>query len=121
MIRSCQLQIYSGHVQPSLWEISIIQRLPKYVICYSWPDYKWESFLSSHVVFPITLISYLPPIIILDLQCYYCNAEGSVEMMRFYFCGKDSKPFCRDIMWYCEVHAKMITADDTNVKIQVLL
>ncbi|NND86583.1 MAG: hypothetical protein HKM23_04545 [Nitrosopumilus sp.] len=49
----------------------------------------------------------------------YCNAEGYVKLMRHYFRGNDSKPYFRDIMRYCEVHAKRILSDDTNVKVQV--
>ena len=50
----------------------------------------------------------------------YCNAEGYVKVMRHYFEGNDSKPFAKDIMRYCEVHAKKIVGDGTVVRISVL-
>jgi len=50
----------------------------------------------------------------------YCNAEGYVKVMRFYFHDGDSKPFCRDIIRYCKIHVKRIIAEDMNVRIQVL-
>jgi hypothetical protein len=58
----------------------------------------------------------------LDMICnaMYNNAEGYVKVMWFYFCDDDSKPFYRDIMRYCEIHAKKIAVEDTNVGIQVL-
>jgi hypothetical protein len=51
----------------------------------------------------------------------YCNAEGYFKIMRHYRNpGKNSKPFCKDIMRYCEIHARMIAKEDTDVRIQVL-
>jgi len=51
----------------------------------------------------------------------YCNTEAYFKVMRHYrMPGKNSKPFAKDIMRYCEVDAKMIAGDDTDVSIQVL-
>ena len=51
----------------------------------------------------------------------YCNAEGYVKVMRcYYYNGRDSKPFAKDIMRYCEIHAKRIAGDDAVVKTLIL-
>ena len=47
----------------------------------------------------------------------YCNAEGYFKIMRFYYDGCiGSKPFAKNIMRYCKIHAKKIMGDDTVVK-----
>jgi hypothetical protein len=45
-----------------------------------------------------------------------CNAEGFVKLMYSDF----KKPFCKEIMRVCENHARRITADDTNIRVQAL-
>jgi len=50
----------------------------------------------------------------------YCNAEGYVKVMGYYYDCKDSKPFAKDIMRYCKIHAKNIVDGDTVVKTVVL-
>lgn len=49
-----------------------------------------------------------------------CNAEGYVKLMYYYFRDVERKPFCKEIMRVCEIHARKITSHDTNVKIQAL-
>ncbi|MDH3203882.1 MAG: hypothetical protein OEL81_04290 [Nitrosopumilus sp.] len=49
-----------------------------------------------------------------------CNAEGYVKLMFYYFKGKSRKPMCKEIMRVCEIHARKIIAEDTNIKIQPL-
>ena len=50
----------------------------------------------------------------------YCNAEGYVKVIKYYYDDRDSGPFAKDTMRYCEIHAKKIVDDDTVVKIVVL-
>jgi len=50
----------------------------------------------------------------------YCNAEGYVKMIKYYYDDRDSGPFAKDIMRYCKIHAKKIVGDDTVVKTLVL-
>ncbi|MDH3394885.1 MAG: hypothetical protein OEL52_01875 [Nitrosopumilus sp.] len=50
----------------------------------------------------------------------YCNAEGHVKVIRYYYDDIDSGPFAKDIMRYCEIHAKKIVGGDTVVKTVVL-
>ena len=51
----------------------------------------------------------------------YCNAEAYFKVMRHYrHHGKDIKPLCKDIMRYCENHARIIAGDDTDVSLQVM-
>jgi len=50
----------------------------------------------------------------------YCNTEGHFKVMRYYYDGRGSKPFTKNIMRYCEIHAKKIVGDDTVVKTVVL-
>jgi hypothetical protein len=49
-----------------------------------------------------------------------CNAEGYVKMMFYYFQGDMRTPFCKEIMRVCEIHARQITAEDTNIRVQAL-
>ncbi|MDH3279178.1 MAG: hypothetical protein OEL84_07240 [Nitrosopumilus sp.] len=50
----------------------------------------------------------------------FCNAEGYFKVMRYYYDGRDPKPFARDIMRYCQIHAKKIVGGDTVVKTLIL-
>ena len=46
----------------------------------------------------------------------YCNVEDYFEVIRHYrHTGKRSSPFCKDVMRYCENHARMIVDNDTDV------
>jgi len=49
-----------------------------------------------------------------------CNAEGFVKLMYYYFHSNSQKPFCKEIMQVCENHAKKITSEDTNIRVQAL-
>ena len=49
-----------------------------------------------------------------------CNAEAYVKLMFYYFKGESKRPMCKEIMRVCEVHGRQISAEYTNVKIQVL-
>jgi len=49
-----------------------------------------------------------------------CNAEGYVKMMFYYFHGKQRQPMFKEIMRVCEIHAKKMAAEDTNIRIQPL-
>jgi len=49
-----------------------------------------------------------------------CNAEAYVKLMFYYFQENSTKPFCKEIMRVCEIHARKITAEDTNIKVQAL-
>jgi len=49
-----------------------------------------------------------------------CNAEGFVKLMYYYFYSNSQKPFRKEIMRVCENHAKKITSEDTNIKVQAL-
>jgi hypothetical protein len=49
-----------------------------------------------------------------------CNAEGFVKLMYYYFYSNSKKPFCKEIMRVCENHARKITAEDTNIRVQAL-
>jgi len=57
---------------------------------------------------------------ILICNAMYCNAEGHVKVIRYYYDDIDSGPFAKDIMRYCEIHAKKIVGGDTVVKTVVL-
>lgn len=51
----------------------------------------------------------------------YCNAEAFILIGMYYFSSKYSKkPVCRMFFRLCEKHARMISGDDTIVKIQIL-
>ena len=51
----------------------------------------------------------------------YCDAEAYFKVMRHYrHSGKNTRPFCRDVVRYCKNHAGMISDDDVDVSVQVL-
>ncbi len=51
----------------------------------------------------------------------YCSAEIYFKVMRHYRNpGKNSKSLCKDLMRYCENHARIIAGDETDVSVQAL-
>jgi len=40
--------------------------------------------------------------------------------MFYYFQEDMKKSFCKEIMRVCEVHARQITVEDTNIRVQAL-
>jgi len=49
-----------------------------------------------------------------------CNVEGYIKIMFYYFKGKSKQPMFKEIMRVCEIHARKIVSEDTNIKIQPL-
>ena len=49
-----------------------------------------------------------------------CNAEGFVKLMFYYFQSNSKRPFCKEIMRVCEIHARKITSEDTDIRVQAL-
>ena len=57
-------------------------------------------------------------LLILICNAMYCNAEGYFKIMRSYYDGRiGSKSFAKDIMRYCEIHAKKMGDDAVVVTV----
>jgi hypothetical protein len=49
-----------------------------------------------------------------------CNTEAYAQVMFYHFEMGSSKPYCKQIMRFCIIHAKQISDDDSVIRVQVL-
>ena len=49
-----------------------------------------------------------------------CDTEAFVKVMFYHFEDGMKRPFCKEIMRYCQNHAMQISQDDSSIRIQVL-
>lgn len=49
-----------------------------------------------------------------------CNSEAFTQVMFYYFEDSMKKPFCKEIMRFCINHAKMISKENTSIRIQIM-
>jgi len=46
-----------------------------------------------------------------------CNTEAYANVMFFHFEEGFTKPFCKQIMRFCIIHTKQISAEDASIRI----
>ncbi len=49
-----------------------------------------------------------------------CDTEAYANVMFYHFEEGSSKPYCKQIMRFCIIHAKLISREDNLIRIQVL-
>jgi len=49
-----------------------------------------------------------------------CNTEAYAQVMFYHFDKGNQRPYCKQIMRFCIIHAKLISRDDSLIRVQVL-
>ena len=49
-----------------------------------------------------------------------CNTEAYAQVMFYHFADGSQRPHCKQIIMFCIIHAKLISQDDSMIRVQVL-